>query len=235
MPIKEFLEFELFSVQNYSLKIYTLGELLLVFVIAKTIIWGAKKAFLKNQQTKKFDKGTLFSLYIILKYVVWTIAIAVSLEILGIKLGVLLAGSAALLVGVGLGLQQTFFDFISGIILLTERSIKVGDILEVDGDVVKIEHIGVRTSSCLNRNDVSVIIPNSSITSNKVINWSHQSHVTRFHINVGVSYNSDMNLVQEIITSSAKSHSEVIHKDKIEVQLIDFGLYLLQISYDISY
>ena len=97
---------------------------------------------------------------------------------MGIKLNVLLAGSAALLVGIGLGLQNTFNNFIAGIILLFEGSLKVGDIIEVDGDVVKIQRIGLRTSTAISRDDISVILPNSILTSNKLINWSHQSKKT---------------------------------------------------------
>ena len=129
----------------------------------------------------------------------WVIAFAFMLETIGIKVTVLIAGSAALLVGVGLGLQQTFNDVISGIILLSERSIKIDDILEIDGDIVKIQDIGLRTSKALNTDDISFIIPNSLITTNKVINWSHQSKRTRFRIDVGVSYNSDIDLVIKII------------------------------------
>ena len=81
-----------------------------------------------------------------------------------------------------MGLQQTFNDVISGIILLSERSIRIDDVLEIDGDVVKIQSIGLRTSKGLNTDDISVIIPNSLITTNKVINWSHQSKRTRFSL-----------------------------------------------------
>jgi len=77
--------------------------------------------------------------------VIWVIAAGLILETFGVKVTILIAGSAALLVGIGLGLQQTFNDIISGIILLSERSIKIEDILEIDGDVVKIQEIGLRT------------------------------------------------------------------------------------------
>ena len=143
------------------------------------------------------------------KYVIWIFTILIILDTIGIKLNVLLAGSAALLVGVGLGLQNTFNDFISGIILLFEGSIKVGDILEIDNDVVKIQIIGLRTSEAMNRDDIVIILPNSLITTNKVINWSHQSKKTRFRINVGVAYGSDVDLVLEILQKSALEHPEI--------------------------
>jgi len=128
-----------------------------------------------------------------------------------------------LLVGVGLGLQQTFTDIISGIILLVEGSTKIGDVLEIDGDVVMIKHIGLRTSRGLNRDDIVVIIPNSQITTNKVINWSHQSKKTRFRINVGVAYGSNVDLVIKILEESALEHPDITEKTLIEARLIDFG------------
>jgi small-conductance mechanosensitive channel len=142
---------------------------------------------------------------------------------LGISVTVLIAGSAALLVGIGLGLQQTFNDFISGLILLIEGTTKIGDVLEIDGDVVIIQKIGMRTSKGLNRDDIIVIIPNSLITTRKVINWSHQSKKTRFRINVGVSYGSNVDLVIKILEESALEHPDIADKNLIEARLVDFG------------
>jgi len=108
-------------------------------------------------------------------------------------------------------------------ILLSERSIKIGDILEIDGDIVKIQEIGLRTSKGLNRDQISIIIPNSLITTNKVINWSHQTKHNRFKINVGVAYGSDVELVSKLLEESAVSHEKVNDQDGINVMLLDFG------------
>lgn len=128
-----------------------------------------------------------------------------------------------MLVGIGLGLQQTFNDIISGIILLSERTIKINDVLELDGDVVIIQHIGLRTSKGLSRDDISIIIPNSLITTNKVINWSHQTQKTRFRINVGVAYGSDVGLVLKTLIDSALEHPEISDREAVESRLVDFG------------
>ena len=122
-----------------------------------------------------------------------------------------------------LGLQQTFNDVKSGIVLLSERSIKIDDVFDIDGDVVKIESIGLRTSKALNREDISIIIPNSLITTSKVINWSHQSDKTRFGINVGVAYGSDVDKVIKILEESAFEHPEVTNREMVEARLMNFG------------
>ncbi len=217
------LTFKLITIGDYSIRIDTLATLLLIFLITKFILWTIRKAIFNKHYLKGIDSGNTYAIFQIIKYVIWVIAIGFILEIIGIKVTVLIAGSAALLVGVGLGLQQTFNDIISGIILLSERSIRIDDVLEIDGDVVKIQDIGLRTSRGLNRDDISIIIPNSLITTSKVINWSHQSKKTRFRIDVGVAYGSDVDLVIKVLQESALEHPDIYDKESIEARLVNFG------------
>lgn len=221
--IREFLEFELFSLGEYTLRAYTLVAILIVFLITKVILWLIKKTMFRKQKLKSQDLGNTYALFQIIKYVIWVIAFAFLLETIGVKITVLVAGSAALLVGIGLGLQQTFNDIVSGIILLSERSIKVGDVLEIDDDIVRIQEIGLRTSKGINRDEISVIIPNSLITTNKVINWSHQARKTRFKINVGVAYGSDVDLVMKILKESTLEHPDMFDEQLIDIRFLDFG------------
>ena len=221
--IREFLEFELISVGDYKIRVYTLMTVLIIFLITKFILWVIKNTLIRKRKFKKLDKGSAYALFQIINYVIWVIAVGFILETVGVKVTVLIAGSAALLVGVGLGLQQTFNDVISGIILLSEQSIKIDDVLDIDGDIVKIQSIGLRTSKALNTDDVSIIIPNSLITTNKVINWSHQTMKTRFRINVGVAYGSDIDLVIKILEESAFEHPDISDRGSTEARLVNFG------------
>lgn len=221
--LNKMLEFELLSVGEYKIKVYTLGIILLILLITNVLLFAIKKVLFHKSKKKKIDLGNIFALFQIIKYVIWIIASGFLLNAIGLKVTVLVAGSAALLVGVGLGLQQTFNDVLSGIILLSGRSIKIDDILEIDGDVEKIQNIGLRTSKGLNTDDISVIIPNSLITTNKVINWSHQSKRTRFKIDVGVSYTSDVDLVIKVLQESVLEHSDDSDKKFIEARLVNFG------------
>ncbi len=221
--IQNFLEFELLHIGTYVISVFTIFRIVMIIVIAAILLWLIKKTLMRKKVVKNFDTGTAYAIYQIVKYFVWVIAFGLILESIGIRVTVLVAGSAALLVGVGLGLQQTFNDVVSGIILLSERSIKIDDILEIDGDIVKIQDIGLRTSKGLNRDQISIIIPNSLITTNKVINWSHQTIHNRFRINVGVAYGSDVDLVSEVLKESAMENINVDKKDGVEVQLLDFA------------
>lgn len=219
--INNILNFELFSLGEYTIKVSKLVTILLIFIVTKIVLWLISKALSRKYTT--LDSGTSYAIFQIIKYIIWVVAIGFILENIGIKVTLLLAGSAALLVGVGLGLQQTFNDIISGIILLTERSIKIDDVLEIDGDVVKILSIGLRTSKALNRDDITIIIPNSLITTSKVINWSHQSQKTRFRIDVGVAYGSDIDLVIKTLEESAYEHPDITNRDLVEARLMNFG------------
>jgi small-conductance mechanosensitive channel len=221
--LRKFLEFELISVGENQIQVYTLLTIIIIILITKLILWLIKKALYRKRRFRKLEKGSAYALFQIIRYVLWVIAIGLILETIGVKVTVLIAGSAALLVGIGLGLQQTFNDIISGIILLSEQSIKIDDVLEIDGDVVKIQSIGLRTSKGLNTDDISIIIPNSLITTNKVINWSHQTQKTRFRIDVGVAYGSDVDLVIKILEESAFEHPDISDRELTEARLVNFG------------
>ena len=220
--IKNFLELELIHIGAFNVRVYSLVTILIIFLMTKLILFLIKKALFSSKNTK-LDIGASYALLQIIKYVLWIIAIGLILEALGIKLTLLIAGSAALLVGVGLGLQQTFNDVLSGIILLSEKSIKIEDVLEIDGDIVKIQSIGLRTSKALNTDDVSIIIPNSLITTNKVINSSHQTMKARFRIDVGVAYGSDIDLVIKVLEESAFQHPDIFDRESTEARLVNFG------------
>ena len=221
--ITDFFNYEIFNFNNHTLSIFDLSSIIAIVIITKIVLWLISKALFNKKKLRKLDKGSAFALFQIIKYVIWIIAITLMLETLGIKVTILLAGSAALLVGVGLGLQQTFNDMLSGLILLFEHSVKVGDILEIDGDRVIIQEIGLRTSKGMNVRQIVVIIPNSLITTNKVINWSHQTQKTLFNIDIGVAYGSDVDLVIQTLEESAVEHLEFFECEFKEVRLVNFG------------
>jgi small-conductance mechanosensitive channel len=220
---RDFLEIEIVHIGDFVIQVYTVVTILLIILITKFVLWAIRKGIYSRRKFQKLDRGSAYALFQIIKYTIWVIAVGLILETIGVKVTVLIAGSAALLVGIGLGLQQTFNDVVSGIILLSEQSIKIDDVLDIDGDVVTIQSIGIRTSKALNTDDVSIIIPNSLITTNKVINWSHQTKKTRFRIDVGVAYGSDIDLVINILEESALEHQDISNRETIEARLVNFG------------
>lgn len=174
----------------------------------------------------RLDSGRGNSVYLIIKYLVIVIAIGVLIESLGFKLSIILAGSAALLVGLGLGLQDTFNDFVSGIIILVEGSIQVGDVLEVEGIIGRVVAIKLRTSQIVTRDGVNMIVPNHKFITDNVINWSLNRKPTRFKVHVGVSYKSDVEQVREILMKSVEELPGAVlglKEYKPVVRLADFG------------
>ena len=221
--LNEILEFKLIDISGYTLTINHIVILILVFLGTKTFLWLVKKTMRKSIKFKKMGAGNEYAIFQIIRYVIWVMAIAFGLESIGVKITILLAGSAALLVGLGMGLQQTFNDFVSGLILLIEGTIRVKDIIEVDGAVVQVQSIGLRTSVVENRDDIKIILPNSKIVNDKVINWSHNSTVTRFKVSVGVAYGSDVNLVLKLLKESAKEHPDCIAEKEPVARFTNFG------------
>ncbi|AFL82327.1 small-conductance mechanosensitive channel [Aequorivita sublithincola DSM 14238] len=220
---KELLNLVVFQWGDHKILVSNFITVLLIIIVTKLVLWLIRKTLFKVYNSQRVDHGTTYAVYQIISYIFWVISFTLILDAFGVKLTLLLAGSAALLVGIGLGLQQTFNDVVSGIILLSERSIKVGDVLEIDNEIVKIQTIGVRTSKGLDRNDISIIIPNSLITTNKVINWSHQSKKTRFSITVGVAYGSDVDKVIRLLEECAIDHPDIYEGEHLEGRLVGFG------------
>jgi small-conductance mechanosensitive channel len=145
------------------------------------------------------------------------------LQLFGFNLSVLVAGSAALLVGVGLGLQNLFSDFVSGIILLVDSSVKVNDVIELNGLVCTVQEINLRTTTVLTRDDKYIILPNSDLTRNQLINWTHSDLASRFEVTVGVDYSSDIHQVIQILKKAVDSQNNVLKEPNPFIRFTDFG------------
>ena len=221
--MKEFLEYDIFDVGNYHFTIFKTLIILTIIIITYLITWSLKKILKLRADKMSLKEGRWWAYYQISKYILWVIAISLILETIGIKITILIASSAALFVGIGLGMQQIFNDLVSRLILLFEGTVSVNDILDLDGEVLKVGKIGGRTSEAINRDDIIVIIPNSKLVSNKVINWTHKKKYIRFVINIGVAYGSDVDLVIKILEDAAKEHKDSYKQKQPFGRLINFG------------
>ena len=224
MKLKEFLHYELISTTNIQISVYEIFVSAL-FVLVTIVLLRLVKAFLlKIEKQKKLDKGSSASIYKIIQYFVWTIILVVLLQTMGVNITVLIASSAALFVGLGFGLQNVFKDFISGLILLFERNLKVGDIVELnDGTVGEVLNINLRISEIRDRSNVIILVPNSKLVEENVINWSHIEKKTRFNIAVGVAYGSNLELVKELLLQSVNDFKDVEKDPEPFVRFNNFG------------
>ncbi|MEL6988771.1 MAG: mechanosensitive ion channel domain-containing protein, partial [Bacteroidota bacterium] len=196
----------------------------LVFLVARLFVWLVTQIFLYSYyRQKNINIGSQFAVNQLLKYIIYVIAAFVALDALGVKMTLVYGGAAALLVGIGLGLQQTFNDFFSGIILLFERTVEVGDTVQIGEMVGTVKKIGLRTSIIEARENISVIVPNSKLVVDNVINWSHFDDKARFKIDVGVAYGSDTEKVKELLLQAAADNPYIIDYPAAFVRFINFG------------
>ncbi len=223
MTIKEILEYNFFDIGDISLNAITLIEFSLVIILGRIVFWVFDKQILRRFFQKVEDPGREFAIRQFVKYIIYLLTFLFALQILGISLSVLWAGSAALLVGFGLGMQQTFNDLVSGIILLSESSVSVGDVVTVDGIVGKVNRIGLRTSEVESMDEITIVIPNSKLVVDNVINWSYNGKHSRFQVSIGVAYDADPEEVKKILLRIADAQMELSTQPKPTVQFVEFG------------
>jgi small-conductance mechanosensitive channel len=215
-----------FTINERDFPITVSGILVIVLVIlfARLINWIFTNLILYNYYKRKgIEPGTQYAFNRLLSYFIYILAALFALQIIGLNLTLIWGGLAALALGVGLGLQQTFNDLASGIILLFERSIEVSDIVLVDGEVGIVKRIGLRTSLVQTRENRTIIVPNSKLIVESVVNWSHTENIARFTVSVGVAYGSDTQLVRELLLRVAQAHEKVLDHPAAFVRFVDFG------------
>ena len=221
--IRNFLSLVLFQTDKFSLEVADLLSAVIIIVVARLVIWLFKKYFNRQKHEGKLDAGKTYAYTQLIAYLVYVIAIVLIIENLGCSITVLLAGSTALLGGRGWGLQDFFRDLVAGFIILTERTVTAGDIVEIAGVVGKVKEVGLRTTLLLTREDIILIVPNSKLIQENVINWSQNNKITRFRIDVGVAYGSDTAKVRDVLIAAVKDHPEVITNQPPVVFFEDFG------------
>ncbi|MEA5510699.1 mechanosensitive ion channel domain-containing protein [Crocosphaera sp. UHCC 0190] len=169
------------------------------------------------------NRGVQDTTALIVNYTLIFLGTIVVLQVWGLDLSSLTVFASVLGVGIGLGLQGIAKEFVSGLVLIFERPIQIGDFVEVSGLMGTVERIGVRSTEIRTLDQVSVILPNSRFLESEVINWSHYSPISRLKIPIGVAYGSDLEKVKEVLIETAKSHREVLSMPSPQVFFVEFG------------
>lgn len=222
--IERVLEFELFEIGGFSISVYNLLLVVIIFFAVKGITHSLDLLVKKRLEKKGLtDEGRSSSITQILKYIVYVAGFFIMVQSLGINVDLILGVFAALGLGIGFALQDVFKDLISGIIILFEGNVSVGDILEVDGLVGTVKEIKLRTSLIRTRDGIFIVVPNNRVVNEKVINWSTNTKITRFSVSVGVAYGSDVEKVKAILLQSANENDQVSNRPIPMVFFHDFG------------
>jgi len=221
--IKDFFNFELLMFGDWELRVINIVWVIMIFFVTWGLLWLFKKYLARQERIKRLDAGKSYAVRQVAAYIAYIIAIISAVDSLGFHITVLLASSTALLVGLGLGLQDLFKDMVAGFIILFERTVTAGDVVEITGIVGEVKEVGLRTTSLLTREEIILIVPNSKLTAENVVNWSQNKKTTRFKINVGVAYGSDTQLVKELMLQAIANSDEVLKKPEPFVVFDDFG------------
>lgn len=230
ISFKEFLTYDIIQFSKLKINFFQIIFIVVTVIGGKMLINLMKLYYNRKFRSKAdFNSSSEYVYGKTTTYVIYMVVFFLCLQELNINPSVFLGGSAALLVGIGLGLQDVFKDWVSGLILLYEGSMKIGDIIEI-GDskfnqpiVARILKINVRTTEIETRDGNVLLIPNAKLTQEYVENWSHSQPTMRFRVNVAITYNSDTELAVKLIRQAALSHPKVNKREDISVRMLDFS------------
>jgi small-conductance mechanosensitive channel len=203
-----------------------LGVMYALLVLFVTYIITRLGRFLLQEKVlvgRKLERGVKDSTTAITVYLLWALGIVVALGVLGVNTTSLAVVFGALSIGIGFGLQNIFNNFVSGIILLIERPIQVGDAVEVSGIWGEVRKINVRSTVVQTYDNASLIIPNSDFISSQVTNWSFKDQRIRRKITVGVAYGSDVELVRKTLLEIAADTPSVLKDPPPDVHFLEHG------------
>lgn len=222
--VRDYLNFPVVTISGTDITFWTIIyfiflTFILFYVTSKLRKWIVYKLLAKS----KIDLGVRVAAGSIFRYIILTIGLIIVLQTVGINLSTITILAGALGVGIGFGLQNITNNLVSGIIILFERPIKVGDRIEVgsvSGDVVKIS---MRSTTIITNDNISIIVPNSEFISSRVINWSHIDRNIRLNFPVGVSYKEDPKRIKKLLLEVASENEGVLKEPKPDVLFDEFG------------
>lgn len=214
----------LLKIGSMKLTLWTIIYLVVLFVLLIYLSGKLRTLVAERILARRIaDVGIRHAMASILRYLIIVVGALIILQTAGIDLTALNVLAGAVGIGVGFGLQNIVSNFISGIIILFERPIKVGDRIEVggiEGDVVRIKG---RSTTVLTNDNIAIIVPNSRFITENVVNWSHTDRTVRFRVPVSVSYDSDVRMVERLLLEVAAENPDVLKRPAPGVRFMEFG------------
>ena len=219
--LKNILNYKFSFSENISIDIKTILVVIVALIVTSLVLKLIRKVVTRKLPAQ--DKLKFVSLFSYSKWFVYVIIFLMMLHNSGVQVTAIFAASAALLVGIGLALQTLFMDIISGVFILIDQSVHVGDIIELDGKVGRVEEIKLRTTRAVTIDNKVLIIPNHLYLTNSLYNWTENGTSTRESVEVGVAYGSDIQLVKKLLLEVANANPNVIKLPEPLVVFSDFG------------
>src|SRR5712672_1966379 len=205
----------------------SLVQIFLLIALLVAVFWfsSGTKRFLFNRLLAEsgLDRSLQYAIAQVISNIVLVIGIFFVLENAGIHLAALAVFAGAVGVGVGFGLQNIASNFISGLVILAERPITIGDRVEVAGITGQVQKIRARSTIIRTNDNITMIVPNTKFIDSPVTNWTYGDPRVRFRIPVGVAYGSDVNQVRDVLTAAGREHPACLHEPAPSVFLRQFG------------
>ena len=215
---------ELFQLGGRPVSLLVLMQFILL-IAAVIVVARLARRFLRDRLLARthLDLGLQDAIARISGYAVLVIGTMIGLQTLGFELTSLTVVAGALGVGLGFGLRNIIENFVSGLIILGERPIQLGHRIEVGDTIGRVVRIGARSTAVLTNDNIRIIIPNSELITGRVVNWSHGDGQIRLRVPVGVSYRSDVQLVQKLLLEVASANESVLENPAPAVIFVEFG------------
>lgn len=217
----EFFNYEFTFSKDIHITIKAILLVIIALFITSLFLKLSRKIITRKLPNE--DKVKFISLFSYSKWFIYVVIILTTFHNIGVNVTAIFAASVALLVGVGLALQTLFQDIISGVFILVDQSVHVGDIIEIDGKVGRVEEIKLRTTRAVTIDNKVLVIPNHLYLTNSLYNWTENGTETRESVLVGVAYGSDVQLVKKLLLQAATSHPSVLKVPGPTVLFINFG------------
>lgn len=222
--IDKLLNFKLFELNQTPVTLSSIVMFMFMMIVFFVFSRFLNRLLLKRILTGfNIEESKRYTMLRVNHYLVMVIGGVVSFQFVGIDLSGLAVIFGLLSVGIGFGLQNVTSNFVAGLILLFERPIRIGDRVTVGNTEGEVTEINIRSTTIRTLNNISIIVPNSQFVSSNVINWSHGDPKIRLDIEVGVSYNSDLDKVLSVMKQAALDHPETLKSPQPDVLLTGFG------------
>ncbi|QDO93935.1 mechanosensitive ion channel [Formosa sediminum] len=219
--VQDFLNFTFYLGQDISVSVKAIFVIVLVLFVTSRLLKLLSK--LVTRKLPQDDKVKFEMLFSYASWVVYLIILLITFHSIGINVTAVFAASAALLIGVGLALQTLIQDIISGVFIIVDQSVHVGDIIEVDNKIGRVEEIKLRTTRAVTLNNRVIIIPNHIFLTSSLYNWTQNGKETKDSVTVGVAYGSDVALVEKLLLQSVDNHPDILTFPAPRVLFMDFG------------
>jgi small-conductance mechanosensitive channel len=188
---------------------------LLILLVLFALVVIAERIFrrlvvLRLLRRTQMDPALQFAVSRILGYLLLIVGFYIALQVAGVNMSSLAVLAGALGVGLGFGLQNIISNFVSGVIILAERPISIGDRIEIGGVAGQVRHISLRSTTVVTNDNISIIVPNADFITHTVTNWSHGDDKVRIRMPIVVAYGSDVEKVKELLLSVARENPQAL-------------------------